>query len=110
MSYFGADGVSRAGCKGRVGSDIGQDGHLVDVGIILGVYVFQFRTQCLIADAGESGISFRHLEEGISFMEVGVVIISWQPVGSCAGDLIGLPCQLVIGALVLSSTEYILIM
>jgi hypothetical protein len=43
-------------------------------------------------------------------MEVGVVIISWQPVGSCVGYLVGLPCQLAIGALVLFSTEYILIM
>ena len=58
-------------------SDIGQDGHLVDVGIVLGVDVFEFRMEGFVAGAGESSISFRHLEEGISFMEVGVVIISW---------------------------------
>jgi hypothetical protein len=60
-----------------VGSDIGQDGHLVNVGIVLGVDSFEFRMEGFVAGAGESGISFRHLEEGISFMEVGVVIISW---------------------------------
>jgi hypothetical protein len=60
-----------------VGSDIGQDGHLVDVGIVFWIYVFEFRVEGFIAGAGESGISFGDLDEGISFMEVGVVVISW---------------------------------
>jgi hypothetical protein len=43
-----------------------------------------------ISGAGEAGISLGDLDEGISFMEVGVVVISRQP-GSCAvGYLIGL--------------------
>ncbi len=60
----------------RVRSDIGQDGHLVDVGIVLGVQSFEFRMQCFVAGAGQSGIAFTDLEEGISFMEVGVIVIS----------------------------------
>ena len=73
-----------------VGSDIGQDGHLVDVGIILGVQSFEFRMQCFVAGAGQAGIAFGYLEEGISFMEVGVVVISRQPAGCGVGYLLGL--------------------
>ena len=51
----------------------------MDVGIILGVDVFQFRMQGFIAGAGEAGIAFRDLEERIAFVEVGVVIITGQP-------------------------------
>ena len=51
----------------------------MDVGIILGVDVFQFRMEGFIAGAGQAGIAFRDLEERISFMEVGVVIITGQP-------------------------------
>ncbi len=73
-----------------VGRHIGQDGHLVDVGMVLWIYSFEFRMECLIAGAGQAGIAFGDLDEGISFMEVGVVVISWKP-GSCGvGDLIGL--------------------
>jgi hypothetical protein len=49
----------------------------VDVGIVFWIYVFEFRVEGFIAGAGESGISFGDLDEGISFMEVGVVVISW---------------------------------
>jgi hypothetical protein len=51
----------------------------VDVGIIFGVDVFQFRMEGFIAGAGQTGIAFRDLEERITFVEVGVVVISWQP-------------------------------
>jgi hypothetical protein len=51
----------------------------VDVGIILGVDVFQFRMERFISGAGEAGIAFGDLEERISFVEVGVVVISRQP-------------------------------
>ena len=51
----------------------------MDVGIILGVDVFQFRMQGFVAGAGQTGIAFRDLEERITFVEVGVVVISWQP-------------------------------
>ena len=51
----------------------------MDVWIILGVDVFQFRMEGCIAGAGKSGIAFRDLEERISFVEVGVVVISRQP-------------------------------
>ena len=49
----------------------------MNVGIILGVDVFQFRMEGFVAGAGQTGIAFRDLEERISFMEVGVVIVSW---------------------------------
>jgi hypothetical protein len=62
----------------------------VDVGIVFGVYAFELRMEGFVAGAGQAGIAFGDLDEGISCMEVGVVVISWQP-GSCGvGDLIGL--------------------
>ena len=57
----------------------------MDVGIILGVDVFQFRMEGFVAGAGQAGIAFRDLEEWISFMEVGVVVISGQPEGAWLG-------------------------
>jgi hypothetical protein len=45
----------------------------VDVWIVLGVYSFEFRMKSFIAGAGEAGIAFGDLDEGISGMEVGVV-------------------------------------
>jgi hypothetical protein len=71
-----------------VGRDIGQDGHLVDVGIVFWIYSLEFRMECFIAGAGQAGIAFGDLDEGISFMEVGVVIISGQLAGCGVGDLI----------------------
>jgi hypothetical protein len=62
----------------------------VDVGIVFGVYVFQFGMEGFIAGAGQSGIAFGDLDEGISFMEVGVVVISWEPAGCGVGYFIGL--------------------
>jgi hypothetical protein len=62
----------------------------VDVGIILGVDVFQFRMQGFVAGAGQTGIAFRDLEERITFVEVGVVVISWQPAGGLVRNLVGL--------------------
>jgi hypothetical protein len=62
----------------------------VDVGIVFWVYTFQFRMDGFIAGAGQAGIAFGDLDEGISFMEVGVVIISWEPRCCGVGDLIGL--------------------
>jgi len=73
-----------------VGRHIGQDGHLVDVGIVLWIYSFEFRMEGFIAGAGQAGIAFGDLDEGIAFMEVGVVVISWQPGCSVVGDLVGL--------------------
>ena len=62
----------------------------MDVGIVLWIYALEFRMEGFIAGAGQAGISLGDLDEGISGMEVGVVVISWQP-GSCGiGDLIGL--------------------
>ncbi len=51
----------------------------MDVGIIFWIDSFEFRMERRIAGAGQAGISFRDLGEGISFMEVGVVIIAGEP-------------------------------
>jgi hypothetical protein len=32
-----------------VGSHVGQDGHLVDVGVVFGVYIFEFRVKSRIS-------------------------------------------------------------
>jgi hypothetical protein len=43
-----------------------------------------------VTSSGETGISFGDLDEGIPFVEVGVIVISWQP-GCCGvGDLVSL--------------------
>jgi hypothetical protein len=62
----------------------------VDVGIILGVDVFQFRMEGFVAGAGQAGIAFGDLEERITFVEVGVVVITGKPAGGLVGDLVGL--------------------
>jgi hypothetical protein len=54
----------------------------VNIGIVFRVYILQFQMECCIAGAGEAGISFIDLDEWISFMEVGVVVITWQPAGA----------------------------
>jgi hypothetical protein len=51
----------------------------VDVGVILGVDVFQFRMEGFVAGAGQTGIAFGDLEERITFVEVGVVVITGEP-------------------------------
>ena len=73
-----------------VGSHIGQDGHLVDVGIVFWIYVFQFRVEGFIPSSGESGITFWDLGKRITFMEVGVVVISGQPGWCVVADFVGL--------------------
>src|ERR1017187_4098677 len=86
LAYLLPEGVVFPG----VGSHVGQDGHLVDVWIVLWVDVFEFWMKRLIAGAGETGIAFVDLDEGITVMEVGVVIVSWEPAGGGVGDLVGL--------------------
>ena len=73
-----------------VGSHVGQDGHLVDVGIILGIHALEFGVQCFVACVGQAGIAFGDLDEGIAFVEVGVVVITGEPGGSVVRDLVGL--------------------
>jgi hypothetical protein len=62
----------------------------VDVGIVLGIYSFEFRMERFVAGAGQAGIAFGDLDEGISCMEVGVVVITRQPAGCGVGYFIGL--------------------
>ena len=62
----------------------------MDVGIVFGVDVFELGMKGGVAGAGQTGKSLVDLNEGITFMKVGVVVISWEPAGSRVGDLIGL--------------------
>ena len=62
----------------------------MDVGIIFRIYSFEFRVQSFVARAGQAGISLGDLGKGISVMEVGVVVIPWEPGCCVVGDLVGL--------------------
>ena len=62
----------------------------MDVGIIFGVDVFQFRMECCISFAGQTSIAFIDLDEGITFVEVDVVVVAGEPGGCGVGDLVGL--------------------
>jgi hypothetical protein len=53
----------------------------VDVWIVLWINVFEFEMERRIAGAGQAGIAFIDLDEGITVMEVGVVVVSWKPAG-----------------------------
>jgi len=86
LSYALPDVVVLAG----VWSHIGQDGHLVDVGIVFRVDVFELRMECLVAGAGQAGKSLVDLYIWITNMEVGVVVISRELAGGCVGDFVGL--------------------
>src|ERR1017187_10309007 len=86
LAYFLPEGVVFPG----VGSHVCQDGHLVDVWIVLWINVFKLRMERRIAGAGQPGIAFVDLDEGITIMEVGVVIVSRQPAGGGIGDFVGL--------------------
>jgi hypothetical protein len=60
-----------------VGSDIGQDGHLVDVGVVFGVYIFEFRVKSRISGSWQAGIALVHLGVRISFMKIHIVVFAW---------------------------------
>ena len=70
----------------------------MDVWVVLWIKVFEFWMECCIAGAGQTGIAIIDLDEGITVVEVGVVVVSWQPTRSCAGRSFGA-----------STVEYILI-
>jgi hypothetical protein len=62
----------------------------VDVWIVFRVGVLEFWMECFVAGAGQAGRSLVDLYIWIADMEVGVVVISWEPVGGCVGYLVGL--------------------
>ena len=62
----------------------------MDVWIVFWIDVFKLRMKRRIAGAGQTGITIIDLDEGIAVMEVGVVIVSWQPTGYIVADLVGL--------------------
>jgi hypothetical protein len=45
--------------------------------------------KCRIAGAGQTGITIIDLDEGITVMEVGVVVVSWKPAGCGVGRSFG---------------------
>ena len=58
----------------RVRSDVTQDAHLGEVGVVLRVDVLQLRMQRLVAGPGQPGVSLIDLDVGISLAEVGEVV------------------------------------
>ena len=62
----------------------------MDVGIVFGVDVFELGMKGGVAGARQTGKSLVDLDEGITLMKVGVVVISRQPAGGGVGDLVGL--------------------
>jgi hypothetical protein len=41
-----------------------------------------------VAGAGQAGVAFVDLDEGIAYVEVGVIVVSRQPAGGGVGDLL----------------------
>ena len=62
-----------------VGRDIGEDGHLMDVGVVLGVDVIELRMERGVAGARQTGKSLVDLYKGIALVEVGVVVLAGHP-------------------------------
>ena len=73
-----------------VGRDIGEDGHLVDVRVILGIYVLEFRMQGGVAGARQAGEALIDLHIRIADTEVGVIVIAGHPTRHLVGNLVGL--------------------
>ena len=86
LAYLLPEGVVLA----RVGRDVGEDRHLVDVGIIFGVYALEFRMERSVAVAGKACESLVDLDVRIALAEVGVVIFAGHPARHGVGDLVGL--------------------
>jgi hypothetical protein len=85
-----ADDLAEGVVLARVGRDIGQDGQLVDVRVVFRVYVLEFGMKGRVAGAGQAGVAFVDLGEGIAYVEVGVIVVSRQPAGGGVGNLVGL--------------------
>jgi hypothetical protein len=51
----------------------------VDVGVVFGVHVTEFGMEGFIACSRQSSISFVDLDERVTFVEVDIAIVSWQP-------------------------------
>ena len=62
----------------------------MDVRVVFWIDSLQLGMDGFVAGAGQTGIAFRDLEERITFVEVGVVVISWQPAGGLVRNLVGL--------------------
>ena len=62
----------------------------MDVWIVFWGDVLDLWMECFVAGAGQAGKSLVDLYIWIADMEVGVVVISWEPAGGCVGYLVGL--------------------
>ena len=62
----------------------------MDVGVVFGLESLQFWMECFIACTGETGVAFVDLDVGITYMEVGEVVITRHPGGHGVGDGVGL--------------------
>jgi hypothetical protein len=62
----------------------------VDVGVVFRVDVFEIWVKRHIAGAGQTGKSLVDLDEGITDMKVGVIVVSREPAGGRVGDFVGL--------------------
>ncbi len=71
-------------------SHIGQNGQLVNVGIVLWIDILQLCMDGFIAGTGQTSESLIDLDVGIAHSEVGVVIVARHPRGHGVGNLIRL--------------------
>ena len=58
----------------------------MDVGIVFRIDSFELRVDSPVAHAGQAAKSLVDLDIRIADMEVGVVVISWQPAGGRVGN------------------------
>lgn len=93
LSLF-ADLLSERVVLARVGCDIGEDGELVDVRVVFGVDVFEFRVERGIAFTRQASESLIDLYVGITDTEVGVVVIAGHPARHGVGDFVGLGSEI----------------
>jgi hypothetical protein len=62
-----------------VGSYICQNGELVDVRVVFRIDVCELGMESRVAGSRQTGIPFVDLDEGITFVEVDIVVVSGQP-------------------------------
>ena len=62
----------------------------MDVGVVFGVDVLELGMDGCIAGAGQAGKALVDLDEGITDMKVGVIVVSREPAGGRVGDFVGL--------------------
>jgi hypothetical protein len=89
-----ADRLAEYVVLARVGRDIGQDGHLVDVRVVLGVDALEFRMDGGVAGAGQARESLIDLGVRISDTEVREIVVAGHPRRHGVGNFVGLWLEL----------------